>query len=96
MNMKLIDILSGINPILRILCIVVLSVAAHFAVKAIRRISQKMLTMKVDRKAISEENMARRYPKIATIKERVLQAFKKSDVDYAPWMITVNYKVEAA
>jgi uncharacterized protein YqhQ len=65
--MKLLDILSGINPILRILCIVVLSVAAHFTVKAIRRISQKMLAMKVDRKAISEENMARRYPKIATI-----------------------------
>jgi small-conductance mechanosensitive channel len=31
-----------------------------------------------------------------TFKERVLQAFKKSAIDYAPWMITVNYKVEAA
>jgi hypothetical protein len=52
---------------LRILLIVVLAVAAHFAVKAIRRFSQYLLTMKVDREAASEANLTRRYPKIATI-----------------------------
>jgi hypothetical protein len=26
-----------------------------------------------------------------TFKERVVQALKKSAIDYAPWMITVNY-----
>ena len=29
-----------------------------------------------------------------TFKERVVQVLKKSDADYASWMITVNYKVE--
>ena len=50
--MKLIDILTDMNPILRILLI--------------------------------EE----------TFKERVVQLLKKSDADYAAWMITVTYKVE--
>jgi small-conductance mechanosensitive channel len=91
--MKLLDILSGINPILRILCIVVLSVAAHFAVKAIRRISQKMLTMKVDRKAISEENMARRYPKIATIITILVSAVTFSIYFVAVGMILREFKI---
>jgi small conductance mechanosensitive channel len=29
-----------------------------------------------------------------TFKERVVQVLKQSDADYAPWMITVTYKVE--
>jgi hypothetical protein len=29
-----------------------------------------------------------------TFKERVVQLLKKSDADYASWMITVTYKVE--
>jgi small-conductance mechanosensitive channel len=91
--MKLLDILSGINPILRILCIVVLSVAAHFAVKAIRRISQKMLAMKVDRKAISEENMARRYPKIATIITILVSAVTFSIYFVAVGMILREFKI---
>ena len=36
------------NPILRILLVIVLAVAAHFIVKTIRRFSQYLLTMKVD------------------------------------------------
>ncbi len=51
---------------LRILLIIVLTVAAHFFVKAIRRFSQYLLTMKVDSEAASEANLTRRYPKIAT------------------------------
>ncbi|MEE4111457.1 MAG: mechanosensitive ion channel domain-containing protein [Desulfobacteraceae bacterium] len=65
--MKLVDILSEINPVVRILLIVVLAVAAHFFVKAIRRFSQYLLTMKLDSEAASEANLTRRYPKIATI-----------------------------
>jgi len=52
----------GINPVLRILLIIVLTVAAHFAVKAIRRFSQYLLTMKLDRDAASEASLTRRYP----------------------------------
>lgn len=29
-----------------------------------------------------------------TFKERVVQALKKTDAQYPPWMITVNYKAE--
>ena len=65
--MKLIDILTGIHPILRIFLVIVLAVAAHFTVKAIRRLSQYLLTMKVDSKATSEAILTRRYPKLATI-----------------------------
>ena len=65
--MKLIDILTDMNPILRILLVIVLAVAAHFTVKTIRRLSQYLLTMKVDSKDISQEILTRRYPKLATI-----------------------------
>ncbi|CAB1078405.1 hypothetical protein D1AOALGA4SA_6146 [Olavius algarvensis Delta 1 endosymbiont] len=65
--MKLVDIFTDMNPILRILLVIVLAVAAHFTVKAIRRFSQYLLTMKVDSKATSEEILTRRYPKLATI-----------------------------
>ena len=61
------DILSQIYPVFRILLIVILAVAAHFVVKAIRRFSHYLLTMKVDRNATTEESLTRKYPKIATI-----------------------------
>jgi hypothetical protein len=60
--MKLAEILSEINPVLRILLIVVLTVAAHFFVKAIRRFSQYLLTMKVDSDATSEASLTRQIP----------------------------------
>ena len=65
--MKLLDILTDMNPILRILLVIVLAVAAIFAVKAIRRFSQYLLTMKVDSQETSQEILTRRYPKLATI-----------------------------
>jgi hypothetical protein len=65
--MRLLHILSGINPALRILLVVVLAVAAVFAVKAIRRLSQYLLTLKVDSKESSQEILTRRYPKLATL-----------------------------
>ena len=65
--MKLVDILTHMTPILRILLIIVLTVAAHFAVKTIRRFSQYLLLMKVDSEATSEVSLTRRYPKLATI-----------------------------
>ena len=65
--MKLIDILTDMNPILRILLVIVLAVAAHFTVKTIRRLSQYFLTMKVDSKDTSTDILTRGYPKLATI-----------------------------
>jgi len=65
--MKLLDILIDMNPILRILLVIVLAVAAHFIVKTIRRFSQYLLTMKVDSSETSTEILTRRYPKLATI-----------------------------
>jgi len=52
---------------LRILLVIVLAVAAIFIVKAIRRLSQYLLTMKIDSKETSQEILTRRYPKLATI-----------------------------
>lgn len=65
--MKLLDLLTDINPFLRILLVIVLAVAAIFIVKAIRRLSQYLLTMKVDSNESSKEILTRRYPKLATI-----------------------------
>ena len=65
--MKLLNILTDLNPILRIFLVIVLAVAAHFTVKAIRRLSQYLLTMKVDSKATPGAILTRRYPKLATI-----------------------------
>jgi len=65
--MNLLDILTDMNPILRILLVIVLAVATNFTVKAIRRFSQYLLTMKVDSKETSQEILTRRYPKLATI-----------------------------
>ena len=65
--MELINTLTKINPILRILLIIVLAAAAHFTVKAIRRFSQWLLAMKIGSKTTSEASLTRRYPKLATI-----------------------------
>jgi len=65
--MKLLDIFTDMNPILRILLVVILAVAAIFAVKTIRRFSQYLLMMKVDSKATPGAILTRRYPKLATI-----------------------------
>jgi hypothetical protein len=65
--LKLLDLLTDINPFLRILLVIVLAVAAIFAVKTIRRFSQYLLTMKVDSSESSKEILTRRYPKLATI-----------------------------
>ena len=48
--MKLLNILTDINPILRIFLIIVLAEVTNFAVEAIRQFSQYVLTMKVDSK----------------------------------------------
>jgi len=65
--MKLLNILADINPILRIILVIVLAVATSYTVKAIRRFSQYLLTMKIDSKETSQEILTRRYPKLATI-----------------------------
>ena len=85
--------LTEINPILRILLIVVLTVAAHFSVKAIRRFSQFLLAMKVDRQAASEDSLTRRYPKIATIITILVSAVTFTIYFVAVGMILREFKI---
>ncbi len=91
--MKLADILSQINPMFRILLIVVLAVAAHFFVKAIRRFSQYLLAMKVDRNEASEESVTRRYPKVATIITILVSAVTFSIYFVAVGMVLREFKI---
>ena len=91
--MKLIAVFADINPFLRILLIIVLTVAAHFSVKAIRRFSQYLLTMKIDSKAASEANLTRRYPKIATIITILVSAVTFSIYFVAVGMILREFKI---
>ncbi len=91
--MKLIDILSEMNPILRILLVIVLAVAAHFTVKTIRRFSQYLLTMKVDSQEISQEILTRRYPKLATILTILVSAGTFTIYFVAVGMILREFKI---
>ena len=91
--MKLIDILTDINPILRILLVIVLAVVAHFAVRAIRRISQNLLTMKVDSKETSTEILTRRYPKLATIITILVSAVTFTIYFVAVGMVLREFKI---
>ena len=91
--MKLIDILSEMNPILRILLVIVLAVVAHFTVKTIRRFSQYLLTMKVDSKETSKEILTRRYPKLATIITILVSAVTFTIYFVAVGMVLREFKI---
>ena len=91
--MKLVDILTHMNPILRILLVIVLAVVAHFTVRAIRRVSQNLLTMKVDSKETSKEILTRRYPKLATIITILVSAVTFTIYFVAVGMVLREFKI---
>ena len=91
--MNLVDILTHLNPILRILLVIVLAVIAHFTVKTIRRFSQNLLTMKVDSKETSQEILTRRYPKLATIITILVSAVTFTIYFVAVGMILREFKI---
>ena len=65
--MNLTEVLAQTHPVLKIILIIVFTVFAHLGVKAIRRFSQYLLTMKLGSTEISEASLIRKYPKMATI-----------------------------
>ena len=91
--MKLVDTLTNMNPILRILLVIVLAVAANFTVKTIRRFNQYLLTMKADSQETSEEVLTRRYPKLATIITILVSAVTFSIYFVAVGMILREFKI---
>jgi moderate conductance mechanosensitive channel len=91
--MKLANRFTELDPMLRILLIILLTVAAHFTVKAIRRFSQYLLTMKVDRKVASETSLTRRYPKVATIITILVSAVTFSIYFVAVGMVLREFKI---
>ena len=91
--MKLLDILTDMNPILRILLVIVLAVATIFTVKTIRRFSQYLLTMKVDSNESSQEILTRRYPKLATIITILVSAVTFTIYFVAVGMILREFKI---
>jgi small conductance mechanosensitive channel len=91
--MKLANILTELNPILRILLIIVLTVAGHFTVKAIRRFSQYLLTIKIDHDGTSETSLTRRYPKVATIITILVSAMTFSIYFLAVGMVLREFKI---
>ncbi len=91
--MTLISFITGLNPAFRILLIIALTVAAHFIVKIIRRLSQYLLTMKFDSKDISEQILVRKYPKFATIITLLVSAVTFTIYFVAVGMIFHEFKV---
>ncbi len=91
--MKLVDIFTDMNPILRILLVIILAVATNFTVKAIRRFSQYLLTMKVDSKETSQEILTRKYPVLATIITILVSAVTFTIYFVAVGMILREFKI---
>ena len=91
--MKLVDFFSDMNPILRILLVIILAAAAHFAVKTIRRFSQYLLTMKADSNATSGAILTRRYPKLATVLTILVSAGTFTIYFVALGMILREFKI---
>jgi len=91
--MKLIDILTHMNPVLRILLVIVLAMAAIFIIKAIRRLSQYLLTMKFDSNQTSQAILTRRYPKLATIITILVSAVTFTIYFVAVGMILREFKI---
>ncbi len=91
--MKLLEILADINPILRISLVISMVVVAIFTVKTIRRLSQYLLTMKVDSNETSEEILTRRYPKLATIITIFVSAVTFTIYFVAVGMILREFKI---
>lgn len=91
--MKLTTILTALNPMMRIFLIILLSVIAHFTVKAIRRFSQYLLTMKLDHKKTPDLNLTRRYPKIATLITILVSAVTFTIYFVAVGMILREFKI---
>ena len=87
------DILAHMNPVLRILLVIVLAVVAIFIVKAIRRLSQYLLTMKVDSNETSQAILTRRYPKLATIITILVSAVTFTIYFVAVGMILREFKI---
>jgi small conductance mechanosensitive channel len=81
------------NPVLRILLVIVLAVVAHFIVKTIRRVSQYLLTMKVDSKETSQEILTRKYPVLATIITILVSAVTFTIYFVAVGMILREFKI---
>jgi small conductance mechanosensitive channel len=81
------------NPILRILLVIILAAAAIFAVKTIRRLSQYLLTMKFDSSESSKEILTRRYPKLATIITILVSAGTFTIYFVAVGMILREFKI---
>jgi len=91
--MKLVDIITHMNPIFRILLVIVLAVLSHFTVKIIRRVSQNLLTVKVDSNETSKEILTRRYPKLATIITILVSAVTFTIYFVAVGMILREFKI---
>ncbi|WP_300462324.1 mechanosensitive ion channel domain-containing protein [Desulfobacula sp.] len=91
--MKLTNFLADINPLIRILLIIGLTVAAHFTVKLIRRFSRYLLTMKLDPKETAELNLPRRYPRITTIITLLINAVTFTIYFVAVGMILHEFKI---
>ena len=91
--MKLIDILNGMHPIIRVILIIGLSVGLHFSVKAIRRFSQYLLLKKVGHKDSPDGSLIQKYPKLATIITLLVSAGTFTIYFVAVGMILREFKI---
>ncbi len=58
---------SSLQPVVRILIILILAFLAHFIIRELRQLVRWILTLNLGRSASTEENFTRRYPRFASL-----------------------------
>lgn len=61
------EFIASLPPAIRIILVLLLAVLAHFIVRGVNRLSQRILTLRLGAEASTEELFTRRYPKLSTI-----------------------------
>ena len=65
--MHLYEFVRSFPPGIRILAIAALAICGHFIVRALKRVTQLLLSPKAGAGLSAREGFARRYPKVATL-----------------------------
>lgn len=73
--MELIELLKSMPISLRILAIILIAILAQFGLRALRRISQWLLSLQIGQSDLNTENLIKRFPKIYTVSTILVSAF---------------------
>lgn len=85
--------IATLPPVIRIVIIILLAILAHLTVRALRYLSQWLLTLKLEADAATKESFARRYPRFATLATILVSAITFIIYFLAAGLILKEFKV---